>query len=78
MPLGNKSAANHKFIPAGVERWISGNRIRLIVEMFGFIFPVIALRVWSAENARLDERARATKPHTLEDLKRRSIEAIED
>jgi len=44
-------------IVAGVERWIFGNRIRLIVELFGFIFSIIALRVWSAENASLEERA---------------------
>jgi hypothetical protein len=36
-------------IMAGVERWKLGNRIRLIVELFGFAFAVIALRVWSAE-----------------------------
>jgi len=44
-------------IAAGVERWMLGNRIRLIVELFGFIFSIIALRGWSAESARLDERA---------------------
>ena len=44
-------------IAAGVERWLFGNRIRLIVELFGFIFSIIALRVWSAENISLDERA---------------------
>ncbi len=36
-------------IVAGVERWKLGNRIRLIVELFGFVCSVIALRVWSAE-----------------------------
>ena len=36
-------------IVAGVEQWKLGNRIRLIVELFGFAFSVIALRVWSAE-----------------------------
>ena len=44
-------------IIAGVERWKLGNRIRLIVELFGFIFSIIALRVWSAENASPHERA---------------------
>lgn len=38
-------------IVAGVEHWKLGNRIRLIVELFGFIFSIIALRVWSSENA---------------------------
>ncbi len=44
-------------IVAGVERWKLGNRVRLIVELFGFIFSIIALRVWSAENASPDGRA---------------------
>ena len=44
-------------IVAGVEQWKLGNRIRLIVELFGFVFSIIALRVWSAENALQDERA---------------------
>jgi hypothetical protein len=51
---GDLPAAN---IVAGVEQWKLGNQIRLIVELFGFIFSIIALRVWSAENATLDERA---------------------
>lgn len=38
-------------IAAGVERWKLGNRIRLLVELIGFIFSIIALRAWSAENA---------------------------
>ncbi len=44
-------------IVAGVERWKLGNRIRLIVELVGFASSVIALRVWSAEAASLNERA---------------------
>ena len=44
-------------IVAGVEQWKMGNRVRLIVELFGFIFSIIALRVWSAENASPNERA---------------------
>lgn len=44
-------------IVAGVERWKLGNRIRLIVELFGFACSVIALRVWSAEAASPNERA---------------------
>ncbi len=44
-------------IVAGVERWKLGNRVRLIVELFGFVFSIIALRVWSAENASPNERA---------------------
>ena len=43
-------------IVAGVEQWKLGNRIRLIVELLGFIFSIIALRVWSAENASPNER----------------------
>ncbi len=38
-------------IIAGVERWKFGNRIRLIVECVGFVFSIIALRVWSIESA---------------------------
>ncbi len=44
-------------ITAGVEQWKLGNKIRLIVELFGFVFSIIALRVWSAETARFDERS---------------------
>jgi len=51
---GDLAAAD---IAAGVERWKLGNQVRLIVELFGFIFSIIALRVWSAENASRDERA---------------------
>jgi hypothetical protein len=36
-------------IRAGIERWKLGNRIRLVVELFGFLCSAIALRVWSAE-----------------------------
>jgi hypothetical protein len=44
-------------IVAGVERWKLGNRIRLVVELFGFACSVIALRVWSAEATSPDGRA---------------------
>ena len=44
-------------IVAGVERWKWGNRVRLIVELFGFICSAIALRVWAAETASRNERA---------------------
>jgi hypothetical protein len=37
-------------IVAGVEQWKIGNRIRLIVELIGFVFSIIALQVWSSEN----------------------------
>ena len=50
---GDLSAAE---IVAGVEQWKLGNRVRLIVELFGFVFSIIALRVWSAETAS-SERA---------------------
>src|SRR5688572_21327774 len=36
-------------IAAGDEHWKLWNRVRLIVELFGFACSVIALRVWSAE-----------------------------
>ena len=51
---GDLSASD---IAAGVERWKLGNRIRLIVELFGFACSVIALRLWSAEAASPIERA---------------------
>ncbi len=37
-------------IVAGVGQWKFGNRIRLVVECTGFVFSIIALRVWSAES----------------------------
>ncbi len=37
-------------IIARADAWKFGNRIRLIVEMFGFVCSIIALRVWSAES----------------------------
>jgi hypothetical protein len=43
-------------IVAGVEQWKFGNRVRLIVELIGFVCSIIALRVWSAETAS-NERA---------------------
>ncbi len=43
-------------IVAGVQRWKFGNQVRLIVELLGFAFSIIALRVWVAENASSDER----------------------
>jgi hypothetical protein len=36
-------------IVAGVERWKFGNRVRLIAELFGFAFSIIALHVWSSD-----------------------------
>ena len=44
-------------IAAGVERWKLGNRVRLVVELFGLVCSVIALRVWSAEAASLNKGA---------------------
>ena len=44
-------------IVAGIERWKLGDRIRLLVELFGFACSVIALRLWSGEAASLNERA---------------------
>jgi hypothetical protein len=43
-------------IIAGVNEWKLGNRIRLIVELIGFVFSIIALNVWSVEKASTDER----------------------
>lgn len=34
--------------------WQFGNRIRLIVEMAGFVCSVVALRVWSAETGKIE------------------------
>ena len=36
-------------IIARVDAWKFGNRIRLLIEFCGFVFSIIALRVWSAE-----------------------------
>ena len=47
-------------IVAGVERWKFGNRVRLVVELVGFLFSVIALRLWSADVAW--SAGRANKP----------------
>ena len=44
-------------IAAGVEWWKLGNRIRLLIELFGFACSVIALHVWSAEAVSPNERA---------------------
>ncbi len=38
-------------IKARVSEWKTGNVIRLIVEFFGFLFSVIALKTWSAETS---------------------------
>ena len=43
-------------IIAGVNQWKLRNRIRLIVELTGFVFSIIALRIWSVENAPINER----------------------
>jgi len=43
---GNIPAAE---IVARADAWKFGNRIRLIIEIIGFVCSVIALRVWSAE-----------------------------
>jgi hypothetical protein len=42
--------ANAELI-ARAEAWRFGNRVRLVIEMLGFVCSVIALRVWSAEAA---------------------------
>lgn len=38
-------------IVAGVERWKLGNRIRLVVEMFGFAGSLIAVSKWARDTA---------------------------
>jgi hypothetical protein len=42
-------------IIAGVNQWKLGNRIRLIIELLGFVFSIIALHVWSIEKASINE-----------------------
>ncbi|MBA3767662.1 MAG: hypothetical protein H0W99_11875 [Acidobacteria bacterium] len=54
LEAGNVPAAE---IIARADAWKFGNRIRLIVEIFGFVCSVMALRVWSAEAAETGEIA---------------------
>ena len=42
-------------IIARVEEWKFGNRVRLFVELCGFVFSIVALRVWSAEASETGE-----------------------
>jgi len=42
-------------IIARIDAWKFGNRIRLFVELCGFMFSIIALRVWSAESQTTGE-----------------------
>ncbi len=51
---GNIPAAE---IIARADAWKFGNRIRLIVEMFGFVCSIIALRVWSMESNEIQSEA---------------------
>ena len=44
---GNIPAAE---IIARADAWKFGDRIHLFVELCGFIFSIVALRVWSAES----------------------------
>ena len=48
---------------ARADAWKLGNRIRLIVEIFGFVCTVMALRIWSAEAA--GEGYLGTKPEVI-------------
>lgn len=41
-------------IIARIEQWKFGNRIRLLIELCGFIFSIIALRVWSEESNEVE------------------------
>jgi hypothetical protein len=43
------------------DAWKFGNRIRLVVEMFGFVCSIIALRVWSAESNEVKNLAASTE-----------------
>jgi len=43
-------------IVARVEQWKFGNRIRLFIELCGFVFVIIALRVWSAESEKMEDK----------------------
>jgi hypothetical protein len=49
---GNISAVE---IIARADAWKFGNRIRLIVEMLGFVCSIIGLSVWSAESEITEE-----------------------
>jgi hypothetical protein len=44
-------------IIARADAWKFGNRIRLVVEMLGFVCSVMALRVWSAEAGEIGNEA---------------------
>lgn len=59
-PLIGSISRDAGTVPAAeiIERadaWKFGNRIRLIIEFVGFVFSIIALRVWSAEATNGDE-----------------------
>ena len=39
-------------IALDVQKWIFGNRMRIVVDFFGFLFSIIALRTWTKDNLR--------------------------
>jgi hypothetical protein len=47
-----KGNISDKQIALDVQRWIVGNRLRIIVEFFGFLFSIVALRTWTKDNVR--------------------------
>jgi len=49
--IAGKESLPMQEIKARVSEWKTGNVIRLIVEFFGFLFSVIALKTWSAETS---------------------------
>ncbi len=54
-------------IIARVEEWKFGNRTRLCVELCGFVFSIVALRVWSAESneAKVSGQGRQANNQTV-------------
>lgn len=50
---GNVSTAE---IIARADAWKLGNRIRLVVEFFGFVCSILALRVWSLESSAIEAK----------------------
>ncbi len=54
-------------IIARADAWKFGNRIRLIVEMCGFVCSIIALHIWSAESNEVGvtEQMRRTNDQTM-------------
>lgn len=56
--IAGKESLPAEEIKARVSEWKTGNVIRLIVEFFGLLFSVLALKTWSAETSAVN--------HTIE------------